>query len=503
MSNLVPIYTALCLPAPDVEALIQGQMIATTPRVTIEQGRQFALYPSDRSINALPLEECYRASFLPIAQTAIINENTETVKTKAWARCEFCQIWDKTEPLEALSRLTVWRREALQEILLPRPHIFIAYLRVYLIPEPIEILVSPENQNQLGKFVGLQHSLTVSESSPVLSDRTFAQRRHQLEHRLPPPHPELEELQGTIAQLAITNPAAKKLDGELKIFLGWTESSPVTQPNPDLAWIHKIAEVGNSSDGQAFEKLVRKSFIKLGFTNSNRNSKASLDPNATGGAGGIDIYCEAPYPVVGECKASKNESVPNSVTAQLIHLGVTHLGQVQFDHSIKLIFAAGPLTEPARKAAIENKMNVIRPETLQKLVELKAKHEGSINLLELKQCFQQEPFGVVDDKVNSYIDKVQQGIKLRSHLVQVLKKYQEEKKLEAVGVERLCGVYDASNPPKSLSDRELHEILIELCSPLAGYLGRIKADEWRRDRFYFLRDLPIEQNPPPLPHISS
>ena len=32
-------------------------------------------------------------------------------------------------------------------------------------------------------------------------------------------------------------------------------------------------------------------------------------------------------------------------------------------------------------------MNVIRPETLQKLVELKANYPGSINLLELKTLF--------------------------------------------------------------------------------------------------------------------
>ncbi|WP_198920685.1 hypothetical protein, partial [Anaplasma marginale] len=56
-----------------------------------------------------------------------------------------------------------------------------------------------------------------------------------------------------------------------------------------------MAKVGNSSDGNEFEKLVRKGLIKLGFGNSNTNPKTSLDPDATGGAGGIDFYCETPY----------------------------------------------------------------------------------------------------------------------------------------------------------------------------------------------------------------
>jgi hypothetical protein len=40
------------------------------------------------------------------------------------------------------------------------------------------------------------------------------------------------------------------------------------------------------------------------------NIKLPLDPDATGRQGGIDIYCEKPYPIVGECKASKHDGFP-------------------------------------------------------------------------------------------------------------------------------------------------------------------------------------------------
>jgi len=481
------ITTALCLPAPDIEALIEGRMIAAMPRLFINPGRQFALYPCDTLSNALQIEQYYRPNFLLTAQRTLAELSSETVLIKAWARCELCQILNEAKAFDVLSQLTVWTEEALQKTLSQQDRIFLTYLRIYRLTQPVAIPVNPNP-----RFVPMPQPLTVTESLPVLSDRIFTQRCRQMQERKPPLHPELEELQSAIAQLSASNPTAKELDQDIKVFLGWGSNQPAKQPDPDLAWIQKIAEVGNSSDGQEFEKLVRRSLIKLGFTNSNRNPKTSLDPNATGGAGGIDFYCEKPYPVVGECKASKKESVPNSVTAQLIHLGHTHLGRAEFERAIKLIVAAGPLTDPARKAAIENQMNVIRPETLQRLVEFKEKYKGAIDLFKLERVLQQAPFGLADDKVNSAIDKISRDIKLRSHIVQLVKDYLEKTGFERVSVHALHGAYAISNPPQPLQPEALHEILVELSSPLTGYLGRIKGDDWGRDRFYFLRDLKVD-----------
>ncbi|WP_293340511.1 DUF1802 family protein [Microcoleus sp. CAWBG58] len=489
MSISVSIYNALRLPAADVEALILGRLIVAMPRKFINPGQKFALYPANISINLLAHEQHYRSSFLPVAKNALAQLNSETVLIKAWARCELCQMLNDPESLEALSQLTVWTTEALQQTLLEKPYLFIAYLRVYLLSQPFEIPVHPS-----GNFVSLPKSLTVTDSTPVLSESIFAKRRQQLEKLEPPEHPELEELQSALVHLSTTNPNAKQLDAEIKIFLGWSENSPTAKPDPDLDWIKTIAQIGNSSDGNTFEKLVRQSLVKLGFANSNNKPKASLNPESTGGAGGLDFYCETPYPVAGECKASKHESVPNSVTAQLIHLGLTHLGQDRFDRSVKIILAAGPLTNPANLAAIGSKMNVIRPETLQKLVELKAKQPGSIDLLQLKPCLEQQPFGEeADAKVNRYIDDVREKLKVRSYLIELVKNRLEIPGVKNTGVDALHGAFYANpNPPKQLGHEEMHEILIELSSPLTGYLGRIKGENWRSDRFYFLRDLLLE-----------
>ena len=267
--------------------------------------------------------------------------------------------------------------------------------------------------------------------------------------------------------------------------------TPEKPLNLDVGWIQEIAKVGNSSDGHAFEKLVRKSLIELGFTNSNRKPEASLDPNATGGAGGLDFYCEAPYPVVGECKATKSEKVPDGTPAQLIKLGYKHL-QEQYDRCIKLIVAAGELTPAAQLTAVGNKINIIRPETLQSLVELQAQHKGSIDLLKLKHCLQQEPFGLADDKVNSCINKVKQDINLRSQVVQAVKLLSEPgSEHQTVEIRVQYNAVFAKEPSSKLNDSAVHNLLIELSSPLTGYLGRKKGRDGSAS-FYFLRDLKLD-----------
>lgn len=456
MNQQFSISIALCLPVPDIEALIQGRTIVALPKMFIRPGQRFALYPVDSSVSI-----------------------------KAWAKCELCQILDETKPLEILSKLTIWTPKVLKEILQKQQYLFLAYLRVYQLPELQEILINPNIQEKLGKFVSLPNSLTVSEEKPVLNDRTFTQRKHQLEKLEPALHPELEELQSAIASLTISQPAAKQLDDDIKVFLGWSSDKPTNPLDLDLPWIQKIAQVGNSSDGHTFEKLVRRGLLKLGFTGS------GLNPDGTGGAGGMDFYAEQPYPIVGECKATKTEKVTDGTPAQLLKIGMNHLGKVRYENSIKLIVAAGELNFYALRTATENQMNVISPETLQKLVELQAHYKNSINLLELKEYLQQAPFGLAEDKLNTYINKIEQSIKLRSHIIQLVKKHLEKTSDVNVGVDTLHVAYIYGNPPESLKDKELYEILIEVSSPLTGYLGRIKGSNLNSDRFYFLRDLPI------------
>lgn len=482
MSQSVLISTALCLPVPDLEALYEGRTIVAMLRQFPRWGQQFVLYPVDASHNLLPPKWYYRPNFLPTAQMALNELGSEIVQIKAWARCEKPISVQDSESLEALSQLTVWTTKALEKVRQKQP-LFLAHLRVYRLVEPIEMPVNSESQQKAGKFIGL--SVKVDESDPVLSDRIFNQRRHQLENLLPPLHPELELLQSAIASLATTNPAARSLDRDLKRFLGWGSNTIQRQPNPNLAWIDTIADLGNRSKeldtgksnyqaGTDFENVVRDSLEFLGFT---------VDYAHKGGAGGLDLFCSKPYPLVGECKAGKK--IPNDTAVQLLNLGTLRLQNAQrLKQTTKLIIGPGEPTPQLEDAAKVHGMAIINPDTLEKLVKLQSQYPNCVDLLKLKEYLKP---GISNDDVNKYISLVYNEIKLRSHIVRLVKNYLENTGFESAGVDALHGAYFGSNPPEPLTPQELREILIELSSPLTGYLGR---QDKSGDRFYFLRDLP-------------
>ncbi|MGB7442829.1 MAG: DUF1802 family protein [Coleofasciculaceae cyanobacterium] len=481
MSQQVSLPTALRLSAPDIEALIKGRTITAMPGIFVNPGRQFALYPSDISTNILPIEQYYRPSFLPTAQQSLAQLNSETVTIKAWAKCQLCQIIDEAEGFDILSQLTVWTEEALQQTLKQRGNIFLAYLRVYRLPQPLEMPVHPSP-----RFVPLPQSLKVTQTTPALSNTLFAQRFGQMQKRQPPLHPGLEELQSQIAQLADTNLAAKELDQDIKVFLGWSNSQPAKQINPNLLWINTISALGNRSKeqdtgksnyqaGTDFENIVRDSLEFLGFT---------IDYAHKGGAGGLDLFCSQPYPLVGECKAGKK--IPNDTAVQLLNLGTLRLrNEIILKQTTKLIIGPGEPTQQLADAAKVHGMAIINPETLEKLVKLQSQYRNSIDLYKLKNYLKS---GQADDEVEKYIEQVSQAVKVRSHIVNVVKKHLEKTGDENSTVKDLHVAYIYSNPPQSLQLEELRDILIELSSPLTGYLGRSKGRDGS-DRFYFLRDL--------------
>ncbi len=488
MSKSVLLETALSLPACDIEALIQGRMIAVIPRIFINPGRQFALYPTNLSINLQPHQRYYRSSFLTITQTTLAKIPCDNVVIKAWARCEGCKMYSP-ELFDTLSQLTVWTKEALQLSLGQRPHIFLAYLRVYLLSDYLDIL----SQSQNSHFLPLRPSLNVSEDNPILTDRTFTQRKHQLENLQPPLHPELEELQSAIASLTLTEPAAKELNRDIQVFLGWSSDNRIIkQPDANLAWIDNIAKLGDRSieldqkktnyqAGTDFENAVRDSLEFLGFT---------IDYAHKGGAGGLDLFCSKPYPLFGECKAGRK--IPNDTAVQLLNLGMLRRPDL-FNQAAKLIIGPGEPTPQLQDAAKVQGMSIIKPETLQKLVKLQSNYRNSVDLFKLKEYLKA---GQSDEEVEKYIDQIYIEMSLRSQIIAAVKELSEQDNENSKATQQNFTVteirvhYNATHNPK-LTDEVVHDLLIELSSPLTGYLGRIKGSDWKSDRFYFLRDLAI------------
>jgi len=430
------ISVAFRVSSQDTEALINGRSITIMPLRFMRFGQQFALYP-DRPEQS----------------------ESKTVLIRAWARCELCQNLYESQSVDVLAQLLNLSPEELSKIFSERGHIFLAYLRVYLLPQPIEIPINPE-----GQFVPLPQNFYFSDDSPVLSDRTFTTRKRHLEN--------LEPLDVQICE------TIEDVEYERKLIL-----------DEELAWIKTISTLGDrsieqdqerSSNYQAgtdFENISKKSLEFLGFT---------IDEAYKGGAGGLDLFCSKPYSLAGECKAGRK--IPDRAVEQLDRIAKRHL-QEEYLSAYRLIIGSGEPTRNLKESAIQSRISIIKAMTLQKLVELKARYDGAINLFELKEHLK---LGQIDTAIDEYIQKVENRIRLRSHIVNLIKNHHEEK----VGVEALFGAYPYSTPLQPISNRgDLHEILIELSSPLTGYLGREKGNDWESDRFYFLRDLPTEKEP--------
>ena len=473
MSQSISIDLAFRVPAPDLEALIQGRTLLIIADMYIDIGRQFALYPIDTSSNPLPNEQYYRPNFLPTVYQSLAELDSETVTIKSWAKCHDCKIIKEAEQFDLLSPLTVWTEEALYASLAKRGHIFLTYLRVYQLSQPLEVAV-----NSSPRFLPLSPTLTVSEDNPILTNEAFEQRTRQIFDRQPPLHPELEELQTAISQLAITDSMAKQLDDQIQQFLGW-RMPKTTKPLPD--WISIINELGTATiggkyeKGTAFENIVRKSLEFLGF---------EVDTDAKGGAGGMDLYCKKPYPMVGECKAGK--SLPDSTAEQLYRIGTRHLGRESYETAVKLIIGPGKPTSYLEKSAQQSIISIINPMTLQNLVELQAKYPGSVNLFELKDYL---TAGQIDGKIDEYIEKVKQDIKLRSQVIEAVKKLGELGSHQPTVTETRTQYNSmfATDINSTLLEEKVRDLLIELSSPLTGYLGRVDES----DQFYFLRELEI------------
>jgi hypothetical protein len=477
---MISIANGLRISATNLDALKSGKIVGAFSQTFLALDKCFALYPD------------------------IQVPDSETINVEFWAECKNCESINNTFPLSNLSQFTALSIEELESIFQQRANIFLLSLRVYQLPNPIQ--VQPQ---ATGNFVPLSEAVTIINPIPILNDEQFQEAQKQFQSidlsvipneistasivadEFLDIHPSL--LDGFIDEVEPTTTS----DGDLSEQPNETEQQKMESAN-QLDWFDRIAAVGNSSGGHEFEKLVRKSFIALGFSNSNTNQKASLDPEATGGAGGIDLCCEYPYPVIGECKASANGKIPTDVCSQLIYLGQAHF-QKEYEKAIKLIIAAGSLNHHSNPVAIGNRMNVIRPETLEKMVKLKISYVGSINLRELKSCLEKEPFGEeANSKLLEFIEKseleIKPKIKLRSHIVQTVKEEQDDN--QYLSVTEIRSTYNAKyviDPKQKLSDPIVRDLLIELSSPLVGYLGRVEEDGKKCDRFYYLRDLPIEK----------
>ena len=470
----------------EIAALAAGKSIVVAPRRFIVPGKRFLLVPASEQAWSLEAS-LYRPEALDLFEA---DGKAATEQLLGWVRCEFCQHITGTEGIADISQLTLWNEAALTQGLRNQGNLFLAVVRFFKLEAASALQLDRlQNRETLNTFVPLPNYLDVSEESPVLGEEDFQQARRIFTSR---------DVKRAWLQPEKDAVPAPEEASEIEV------EPPVPAAEPSVAepsilerpdWFTKITEVGNSSDGYTFEKLVRKSFVELGFENSGKYAAMSLDPSATGGSGGLDLYCDTPYPVVGECKATKSDKVRDNSSGpatQLIRLGQTHLGNSHYQECIKIIFAAGELTMQAQQSAQQCGINVIRPESLQRLMELKSKYPNAFTLSELRDTWANPPFSEeANQQLDRFVDEVWNRLKLLSLMVEAVRKIHETEPVQVLQVETAFNILRGDEGVSALRDaQEVRDKLIELSSPLTGYLGRDRTHA--EDRFYFLRSLKIE-----------
>lgn len=379
---------SLCLPELDIIALRKKRSIVAVTQRFIVPDRSFALLPCRASFDTA--DSSYHSQVL-----ADLNGDalplSEPMSATHWARCVFCQQVDESA-IALLSKLTIWTAESLSQRL-QNGSLFLSFLRTYVLPKPFAVESEPVCE-QLYKFIPLSQHLEVDPISPTYSSEEFATAKKKI-----------LEPESTEPQPTITEPEENNLELESL---------------SDADWVAQIAKVGNSSDGHTFEKLVRKALIELGFSNSAEQLAASLNPDATGGASGLDFYADRPYKIVGECKATKTQKINSDAATQLVRLGLQNLKPAEYPDCVKIVVAAGALTAAANQIAEGHHINVLRPETIKRLVESKIDLQEYFDLMELKPYLEKLPFGeLADAKVNEYLNFCLSNWKKRQEYIQL------------------------------------------------------------------------------------
>ncbi len=438
------LLSALKLPSKSYQSLVAGKITSIVPSV-----------------------------FLPPRQELCLCEttNSDQVSITHWARVDKTYQINTSSKLLPLIRMLCLDMNDVLQFFDRNQFVWLSHLRVFHLSEPITV-----KNTDKGHYLPIGSKLLTTDDHPVLDNAQYEHKIQELNNIKPSIDPELEKLALSVidqypsfSQLIYAHLNLEPFPSP--VIPDWIKDEHIVKL-ADRSIAEDI-EKSNYQAGTDFENITKQALQYLGFT---------IDKEHKGGAGGLDLFCSAPYPLIGECKAGK--TIPNNTVEQIIALGKSNLNNDElFNNACKIVIGAGRPTEYMIKGAKSWKVSIMKATTLQKLVKLQAQYPGCIDLFELRQYLVPAQ---CDEKIDEYMEKVENSINLRSYIIQVVKNFLQNTNSADATIDVLYGAYSgASDRPQLLTIDEFRDILIELSSPLVGCLGR------KSDRFYYLRSLPI------------
>jgi hypothetical protein len=163
-------------------------------------------------------------------------ENSDLVTVDLWAECKSCENIDSTFDISKLSELTALPIEELESIFQQRASIFLLVLRVYKLPNPIQV-----QQQSIGNFVPLPESITIFEKIPILDDEQFQQIQDQSK--------DLEPLiiPNQSPDIVLDDDVFLEINPNIMTVEPQEVTDEETQPNNSLSWIKTISTLGDRS----------------------------------------------------------------------------------------------------------------------------------------------------------------------------------------------------------------------------------------------------------------
>ncbi|MGP1375088.1 MAG: DUF1802 family protein [Almyronema sp.] len=180
-----------------VDALASGQTILLLRKGGIREvgggfsvsHRQVILYPTYEHQKPHLLKAAYQSAVQPVSA----GWHPERVPLRAWA--DITDVWQVSEPsaLAALQPFHIWHAQFATERFnwKPRQPLYLLLLRVYRLPEPVEI---PYHASYGGcrSWLALQTAIAIDSASPVLSPEQYHHQRDRIQTELaryqPLPH---------------------------------------------------------------------------------------------------------------------------------------------------------------------------------------------------------------------------------------------------------------------------------------------------------------------------